>query len=69
MPEHTPAILIRLEFSAEDFQQHLQAQAMTRGSVIGQVERLQAYARSLKKRCVMGVRMPRVCLAGEASPA
>lgn len=64
MSAHTPAILGRLGFSAEDFQQHMQAQAMTRGSVIGQVERLQAYARSLKKRCVMGVRMPGVVLAG-----
>jgi vacuolar-type H+-ATPase subunit D/Vma8 len=35
-----------------------QAQAMTRGTAIGQIERLKAYAISLKKRCVMGVRMP-----------
>ncbi len=60
MPEHMPAILIRLGFSAEDFQQRMQSQAMTRGSVIGQVERLQAYAHSLKKRCVMGTHARRV---------
>jgi hypothetical protein len=36
----------------------MQAQAMTCGTVIGQFERLKEYATSLKKRCVMGVRMP-----------
>ncbi len=55
---HTPLILQRLGFSAAEFHKHMQAQAMTRGTVIGQVERLKAYAIGLKKRCVRGVRMP-----------
>ncbi len=59
---HTPPILQRLGFSAAEFHKHMQAQAMTRGTVIGQVERLKAYAISLKKRCVRGVRMPAMCM-------
>jgi len=60
LPAHTPPILARLGFAADDFKQQMQAQAMTKGTVIGQVERLKAYAIHLKKRCVMGVRMPSV---------
>ncbi len=60
MPMHTPPILARLGFAADDFKKQMQAQAMTKGTVIGQVERLKAYAIHLKKRCVMGVRMPSV---------
>ncbi len=62
IPIQTPCILQRLGFSAAEFHKHMQAQAMTRGTVIGQVARLKAYAISLKKRCVMGVRMPAMCM-------
>jgi hypothetical protein len=34
---------------------------MTLGTVIGQFARLKVYPISLKKRCVMGVRMPAIC--------
>ncbi len=61
MPSSTPAILTRLGFSAAEFQKHMQAQAMHRGTVIGQVERLKAYAVSMNKRCVIGIRMPAMC--------
>ncbi len=63
IPSHTPPILQRLGFSAAEFHKHMQAQAMTRGgTAIGQVERLKAYAISLNKRCVRGVRMPVMCM-------
>ena len=39
MPMHTPPILARLGFAADDFKKQMQAQAMTKGTVIGQVER------------------------------
>ena len=61
MPSNTPAILTRLGFSSAEFQKHMQAQAMHRGTVIGQVERLKAYAVSMNKRCVIGIRMPAMC--------
>jgi putative transposase len=55
MPSSTPPILTRLGFTPEQFQQRMQSKAMSQGSVIGQIERLKAYAAHLKKRCVMGV--------------
>jgi hypothetical protein len=62
IPRQTPSILQRLGFSAAEFHKHMQVQAMTRSTAIGQVERLKAYAISLKKRCVKGVRMPAMCM-------
>jgi hypothetical protein len=61
IPSHTPPILQRLGFSSAEFHKHMQAQAMKRGTIIGQIDRLKAYAISLKKRCVMGVRMHAMC--------
>jgi REP element-mobilizing transposase RayT len=58
MSADTPPILARLGFTTKTFEVFMKTQAMTRGTAIGQVERLKAYAISLKKRCVMGVRMP-----------
>ncbi|MBC3806031.1 transposase [Undibacterium seohonense] len=55
MPGNTPPILTRLGFTPEQFQQSMQSKAMSRGSAIGQIERLKAYAAHLQKRCVMGV--------------
>ena len=63
MSANTPPILARLGFTADAFNQFMQTQAMTHGTAIGQVERLKAYATSLKKRCVMGVRMPSLVLS------
>ena len=53
--DHVPPILQRLGFTRESFAEHMQAQAMRRGSVIGQLHRVRAYAKHLKKRFVVGV--------------
>jgi hypothetical protein len=53
--EKLPPILSCLGFTRESFEEHMQAQAMRRGSVIGQLHRIRAYAQQLKKRCVVGV--------------
>ncbi|MBY0572104.1 MAG: hypothetical protein K2P84_00360, partial [Undibacterium sp.] len=63
MSGQTPPILARCGFTSDTFTAFMQTQAMTRGTVIGQVERLKAYAVSLKKRCVVGVRMPAMALS------
>lgn len=53
--EKLPPILSRLGFTRESFEEHMQAQAMRRGSVIGHLHRIRAYAQQLKKRCAVGV--------------
>jgi len=53
--EKLPPILSRLGFTRESFEDHMQVQAMRRGSVIGQLHRIRAFAQQLKKRCVVGV--------------
>ncbi|WP_230404261.1 MULTISPECIES: hypothetical protein [Undibacterium] len=53
--EKLPPILSRLGFTRENFEEHMQAKAMRRGTVIGQLHRIRAYACHLKKRCVVGV--------------
>lgn len=55
MSSNTPPILTRLGFTPEQFQQSMQSKVMSRGSAIGQIERLKAYAAHLQERCVIGV--------------
>ena len=55
MSNNTPPILTQLGITPEQFQQSMQSKVMSRGSAIGQIERLKAYAAYLQKRCVIGV--------------
>jgi hypothetical protein len=65
MPNNTPPILARLGFTPEQFQQNLRSKAMSRGSAIGQIERLKAPAAHLQKHCMMGVGLRTPILNGE----
>jgi hypothetical protein len=58
IPINKPLILRRLGFGVAQFHTSMQAQAMMRCTAVRPVERFKAYAISLKKRCVMGKRMP-----------
>ncbi|MBR7798686.1 hypothetical protein [Undibacterium fentianense] len=60
MSQRVPPILNCLCLTSEEFIKATRAKAMTRGTVIAQVERLRAYAEHLKKLSVVGVAIP-VC--------
>ncbi len=62
-PAHLPPILQRLGFDSAGFLSKMQSQALKRGYVIGQIERLQAFAEHLQLKRRVGISLHQVAAA------